>query len=1012
MPTTEHTINDAIACVLRETRRLWRDTHVVTSENTGMVKGGNKRPDILVVEPNVSPVVIETEVSPAVTIESDTISRLGESLKKNGRTILSAISVKLPTRLRDKQGETLIYEVRKANDLQMALYTGKSPVDATRWPSSGWMIGSAADLSLLTQAASVPPEVIEKAADRLVNGVSEAAGLLIEMGYSNPGALKSICAELRQAKGEQTCRMATTMLANAFVFQETLAGGPGPLAQVKSIAKLRSTPGMTKSAVLAEWKTILDVNYWPIFDIARRILEAIPAANSKAIIEGLSATAEELLENRLMRSHDLTGAVFQRLIVDRKFLAAYYTTPASAALLVGLAINNHRPLHGTNWSDAEGLKKLRIADFACGTGTLISTAYQRLGQLHELSSGDSEAIHPAMMAEALVACDVLPAAAHLTASMLSGAHPTRRYKRSSVMTVAYGKQNGKQVALGSLDLLDPQKKLEVLAITAKAAGGEGESEEDIWSALPHKMFDFVVMNPPFTRPTGHEGKKKGVPNPMFAAFAASKADQKLMTAALKEMTRGTSAHGNAGEASIFLVLADRKLKVGGTLALVMPLWLVSGEAGEKSRQLLANKYKNLVLVSIAGAGGNEMSFSADTGMAECLVIAIKAKSNEAEVGKDVTKRASDRAFFVVLKERPSSQLSGWAIAGQIDRLTAAGNIRKLEDGPVGGTQIHFGNDVVGQLISAPLPTASVWNPSRVSDLELAQSAYQIAEYHRLWLPGIQKSVAPTIPISSIGAIGTVGPYHSDIDFVNSNGTIRGPFKHVPVKSHQAPTYPILWNHDAERERSMMFDADCEALIRQGADPTKVETVWKSASNSHFNQNFQFNSQATAMQFTKRKTLGGRAWTSIQLEDIAKEKALVAWANTSIGLLLHWYHANKQQSGRGNVVRTSLESLPVLDLNALSKKHLDAAATIFDDLKLEQLLPINEIAEDPTRKKLDERFATEVLDLPPHWIAEDGPLVLLRAKLSQEPAIRGKKNSAPEEEEETDEEENQDEENQP
>jgi hypothetical protein len=50
-------------------------------------------------------------------------------------------------------------------------------------------------------------------------------------------------------------------------------------------------------------------------------------------------TADRLLENHLMRSHDLTGAVFQRMIVDRKFLAAYYTTPASAALLIGFPMN-------------------------------------------------------------------------------------------------------------------------------------------------------------------------------------------------------------------------------------------------------------------------------------------------------------------------------------------------------------------------------------------------------------------------------------------------------------------------------------------------------------------------------------------------------------------------------------------------------------------------------------------------------------------------------------------------
>lgn len=177
MATTEHTINDAIARVLRETRRAWKDSHIVNSENTGMVKGGNKRPDILVIEPNVSPVVIETEVLPAVTVESEAASRLGELLKKNGRTILSSISVRLPIRLRNVQDDDLVKEIRQAMDLEMALHTGASPGQATRWPSSGWISGGVADLSMLTQAASVPPEVIEKAADRLVSGVSEAAGL-------------------------------------------------------------------------------------------------------------------------------------------------------------------------------------------------------------------------------------------------------------------------------------------------------------------------------------------------------------------------------------------------------------------------------------------------------------------------------------------------------------------------------------------------------------------------------------------------------------------------------------------------------------------------------------------------------------------------------------------------------------------------------------------------------------------------------------------------------------------
>ena len=77
-----------------------------------------------------------------------------------------------------------------------------------------------------------------------------------------------------------------------------------------------------------------------------------------------------------------------------------------------------------------------------------------------------------------------------------------------------------------------------------------------------------------------------------------------------------SAHGNAGEASIFFVLANKKLRPEGAIALVMPLSLMSGEAWEKSRRLLAKSYCDLGLVSITGAADEEMSFAADTDMGD------------------------------------------------------------------------------------------------------------------------------------------------------------------------------------------------------------------------------------------------------------------------------------------------------------------------------------------------------------------------------------------------------------
>ena len=133
-------------------------------------------------------------------------------------------------------------------------------------------------------------------------------------------------------------------------------------------------------------------------------------------------------------------------------------------------------------------------------------------------------------------------------------------------------------------------RFEILSITATSIEGMGEAEQDTWRSLPHASFDVAIMNPPFTRAGGQEGEKIGVPNPMFAAFSSSKKEQRLMGDATKRLTKDTSAHGNAGEASIFLVLADRKLKLGGVLALVMPLSLISGDAWEKSRALLAKHY--------------------------------------------------------------------------------------------------------------------------------------------------------------------------------------------------------------------------------------------------------------------------------------------------------------------------------------------------------------------------------------------------------------------------------------
>ena len=987
MATIESTINDALAGALRQTRFIWRGADVIKSENSSLLKGSNARPDILIAEPNVSPVIVETEVLPARTVEKEAIDRLGNQIRTTSDTILSSIAVRLPKRLRDIHGKALKAELLNATDIEAALYSGSTPEQYARWPRSGWLTGDISDLSLLIQQASVPPEIIEYAVDQLMDGVREGAGLLEQITRDHVGSRQKISECLHQEDGEQTRRMTAAILINAFTFHDVLAGGHGELADILTVEELRDKYSqLSKSAVLREWRRILLIDYWPIFNVARQLLEAIPSGNSKLLITNLADTAAYLVESQAMRSHDLTGSVFQRLISDRKFLAAYYTTPASASLLLQLAISPRLLPPEKAWTSIDDVKSLRVADFACGTGTLLSTAYHRISQLYELSGGNSKTLHPYMMADMLVGCDVLPAAAHLTASMLASVHPEVRYEKSSILTVAYGRQPNGSLALGSLDLLESQGRLGFLSITARAAEGKGDAKKEIWHALPHHSFDVVVMNPPFTRPTGHEGSKIGIPNPMFAAFSSDAEEQRAMAEATKKLTRGTGVGGNAGESSIFLLLADRKLKEGGMLGLIMPLSFMTGSASawQYSRTLLAEAYTDIILVSIAGVDGAEMSFSADTGMGECLLIGRKSSVK------------SERATYVILDKPPSYPLLGVNAGKQIHHLIESANVRRLEDGPAGGSDLIFGEDVIGSVIDAPLPEAGVWNLARIMDVSLAQSAHQFISEGRIWLPAMRKAEIRQIPMTTVAEIGRIGPLHQDIQFSKATGN-RGPFDITKVKKGTIPTYPVLWSHDAARERTMLFEGESEGMPHRGrtakdrtALDKKCEFVLETVSHCHFNQNFRFNSQSTAMQFTPRKTIGGRAWMSVQLDKEAYEKALVLWGNSSFGILLHWWHANKQQSGRGNVVKTALKTLPVLDVTALSDAQLEEAVKLFDLMCHKPLLPIHEIDKDAVRRELDEKLARRVLGLPESVLAQGGSLDLLRLKLSREPSIRGKK----------------------
>lgn len=671
---------------------------------------------------------------------------------------------------------------------------------------------------------------------------------------------------LSQEGGEQSNRMAAAIMFNAVVFQHHIASHhPG---KVRSLEEVRSA-GADRAVVAAEWDAILKINYWPIFGIARKLLDAIGDDDvAAAVLAELYGNASDKVAHRATQG--LVGELFGRLIVDRKFLATYYTRPQSASLLAEMAVDRLE----VDWADPEAVTALRVADLACGTGALLTAAYRRIAARHEDAGGDPANLHKQMMQQVLTGCDIMPAAVHLTASVLSGEHTHIGYRGTKTWVMPFGVHDfgaGPQTCLGSLDLLYSGQRRALFgdgstAVKAKDTTVPSEAK------VPDKQFDLVIMNPPFTRPTNHENKQRGlqegvvVPNPAFAGLDNDEVAQELMSDALKKAYAAggikptdRAGDGNAGLPTNFVDLAHRKLRSGGVLAVIVPVAVVTGESWKKTRQLLAKHYENIEVVTMASMeSSTARAFSNDTNMAESIVVATKRPTPvEPEEG---------RARYICLLHRPATNSDGVDMA----RSAASGG----DFDTPGGSHAGFAAPGLFTLEGAG-------HPSGVASAELCRIAGSLSTGH-LRLPGFADLIdIPTVPLRKLGFRGPV-----DRDINESGG--RGPYQVTPPArrwskrasrsdkqdermAHTASDHPVLWSHDVGMETRMAVLPCSTGHVRSDMDE-QAQRLWDGFTNTkkeriagatrlHINRDFQVNAQPLGACMTPAPALGGHAWPS-------------------------------------------------------------------------------------------------------------------------------------------------------
>ena len=868
---TEPTINNRLAECLRQRHPEWRNDAIVSEQTGVLIDEPLKKPDVLI--RGGAPVIVEAEIAPATTVDHDAIQRLNRKVEGVALPVEAAVALVYPGRFRDSVLESdLDAALDCAEDLEWRIFFASEAGTAPRFPTSGAIRGGVDELAAAIETLTISPRHIEEAADTLARAVAEASGILI--GLSD-GCRQQIGDHLHQAPDQQTMRMASAVIADAFLCQTAIAEGCSTpnIDATRSRGKSRV---LNKRHVLDVWHEILAVNYYPIFSLASRVLTAVPDNKAGAVCDRLAAAAQDLAAAGAIEVQDLAGQMLGRLIADRKFLATFYTRPASAALLAELAVSRLR----VDWSAPEAIAGLRIADLACGTGALLSAAYRRVAARHRRRGQDPAKVHKEMMRQSLIGADVMPAAAHLTTMMLSAAHPAKPFDACEIHVVPYGltaagsdllesgQEDGlgtKHVLLGSLELMDKDQTGSLIGqASTRLAGQEGGvCDDDTAFELSANSVDLMIMNPPFTRPTGHESDKVGVPVPSFAGLNTSPAAQKKMSQRLKKLRplHHSAGHGNAGLASDFIDLAHNKLRPGGVLALIVPAQIIAGESWASARKLLRDHYSDVVVVTIAAADSStSRAFSADTGMAEAIIVATRT-TDTFTMGEP---RSNDTATYAVLHDRPASLL---------EALETARSVQSVRGQP-GARPLLVGDNRIGWLTEADFGPGARGHPAGVRSPDVADAARSLAAGESLRLPRVRAQALRTVALSSLG---NRGPYHLDIngDPPGPSKPPRGPFdvSTIDRSKHSQASWPILWSHAHLHETRMTVLPDADGAPRHG-QLSAARSLWNGtstaagASRLHINRDFQVNSQPLGACLTPRNALGGRAWPSFGVTPIS------------------------------------------------------------------------------------------------------------------------------------------------
>jgi len=498
---------------------------------------------------------------------------------------------------------------------------------------------------------------------------------------------------------EESCKTAALLIANACIMHKRL-DETGNLSGVDKIE--RANTDNPAKILHQAWRAILRRDYAPIFHDAtallERLMERLPA--NKSIAKAIHTLIQCAISNATTLNEigfDHAGPLYHKVLGSAQSDGAFYTKNLSAYLLAGLAFDRGF----ADWSDATCVAALRIADPACGTGTLLMAALniikKRAAEAQKLDDDGKQKLHKQLVENVMYGFDINGYSVQLAACNLTIGAPKTDYARMNLTALQHGpvqdKDGGRldEVRHGALELLLEDNLLGVRQ-PPPPLYGENPVRETQELRMPEN-FDVVIYNPPFTDTSlqggrfNKETKKAMRERLLYVKGRVEKSDPESARAITK---------GSVG--SYFTPLTKRLLTADGTLATVAPATFCISENARAQRQYIAANFH--VEMVVTSHDPKVVSFSENTSIHECLVIARRGGKRDAPTR------------FIQLARYPRN-------VTEADALLAA-----IESGDAGELYAETFWD-------AAKVRAGDWTPVQWFNPALAKLAGEIANYDKL-----------------------------------------------------------------------------------------------------------------------------------------------------------------------------------------------------------------------------------------------------------------------------------------